>query len=313
MDKKKREQSNPYIKFKHIEVSSQSSFGQPSEMDKVVEQWVNQGWELKQKRKVRTKERYRLVFEYRMSEDDIAEQKQKERNTGIGCLILIVIGVVLYSINSFQGVRNEAATQTREALHDETHVAQANARATVDAYATATATFWTPTSTLTPTETLTATPRTVLHTRSIYLGGEFRQTGVYGGIGIMRNLLELHHNGVVDGLEWHVVTEVVAVGNRPSWQTQDHMDWVRNATYFVTRYQTPPEIVIQTLSSEHSSYIYGHLAGEDNRTSVAIAFDFEGVSYRIIASVPASIQSRESRTPEQLAHIASLIFNRITG
>lgn len=151
---------NKYTKIKNVEVSSQSFFGLPSEMDRTIEKWVNKGWVLSSRENT-GKNKYLLTFEYNMSEDEIAKQKKAEQRTGCGCLILIAVIVIGAFLNSNQNAANEAATQTQVAFLNDTQVAQSqetrNARETIDANATATATLWTSTPTITPSNTSTAT------------------------------------------------------------------------------------------------------------------------------------------------------------
>jgi hypothetical protein len=159
---------NPRLKVKTIEVSARSLFGRPSEMDKTIEKWINQGWELKGKRKVRAKERYILNFEYSMSDEEFAAEKKRQRNRGLGCAALIGIVAIISSINASQKAAQEAPTRTYEAIIEGTRVAQVNATQRQQSiFDTATATLWTATFTASPTftATITDTP-TATHTAS---------------------------------------------------------------------------------------------------------------------------------------------------
>lgn len=149
---------NPRLKSKTIEVSGLSLFGRPSQMDKAIEKWVNQGWELKNKRKARNKNRYTLTFEYQMSDEEYAAEKRRQRNSGLGCAALIVILVIIANISSSQRAAQEAPTRTYEAAIEGTRVAQVNATQHQQSiFDTATATLWTATFTASPTNTATVT------------------------------------------------------------------------------------------------------------------------------------------------------------
>lgn len=144
---------NPYLKRKIIEVSARALFGK-SEMDKAIEKWTGQGWELKKQAKVRNKNRYILTFEYQPSEEEIELEKRRQQRTGLGCLAIIAIFFIINAINTSQRNASIAATQTyvgtQAAYVSETAVQQSVNQ-------TATATLWTPTNTPTPSNTPTNT------------------------------------------------------------------------------------------------------------------------------------------------------------
>lgn len=166
--KRKKDKSTKY-KYKHLEeLSSKSFLGRPSELDKAIEKWTNEGWEVESKRKVRNEKKYNLTLRYEKSPREIAREESAQQAQSIGCtfLIVLVIGVLtLQSVSqNLEDRRNHEATSTRSAYLEATSLVQ---RSTADvfetrtavfiAHATETATLWTPTATRTPTTTNTPT------------------------------------------------------------------------------------------------------------------------------------------------------------
>jgi uncharacterized protein YgiM (DUF1202 family) len=163
---------NPYIKIKTVEASARSWFGRPSEMDKTIEKWVNEGWELKSQFKANKKNRYVLTFEYRMSDEEVAAQEKWRKNRYIGFAIFFAVIIIIGIINSSQRETRQTVTKTFEAQNTRTKVALVQAtNQQLAVNNTAAATLWTLTFTPLPTDsqtmrsTLSATlPPTATHT-----------------------------------------------------------------------------------------------------------------------------------------------------
>lgn len=141
-----KKKNQPRIKSKTIEVKSKALIGK-SQMDKTIEKYTNEGWQLVKQTKVRNKDRYTLQFQYEMSPEEAAKENRNKliRNGIVGFLIFACCG-----ISYFQG---QAAQQEREIEAATNQVITQ----TQSVYATQTATRWTSTPTLTPTLTATIT------------------------------------------------------------------------------------------------------------------------------------------------------------
>lgn len=146
-----KKKNQPHIKSKTIEVKSKALIGK-SQMDKAIEKYTNEGWQLVKQTKVRNKDRYTLQFQYEMSDEEAAKENRSKliRNGIVGFLIFACCG-----ISYFQG---QAAQQEREIEAATNEVITQ----TESVYATETATHWTATPTLTATltATITFTPST---------------------------------------------------------------------------------------------------------------------------------------------------------
>jgi hypothetical protein len=79
-------------KVKNVEVSARSFLGQSSQMDREIEKWTKQGWQLTQTLPVKNN-RYLLTFNYEPTEEQVKKEKRDQRN---GCLVLIVIAIGVY-------------------------------------------------------------------------------------------------------------------------------------------------------------------------------------------------------------------------
>jgi uncharacterized protein YgiM (DUF1202 family) len=90
-------------KIKNVPVSSRSFFGQPSQMDKEIEKWTNQGWTYAHSKPL-NKNRLLLTFE------SIAEDEDKKPNAFGGCIVLL--GIALGCYLAFNTVRSLSPNPT---------------------------------------------------------------------------------------------------------------------------------------------------------------------------------------------------------
>jgi hypothetical protein len=77
--------ADPFVKVKTILVSSRSWLGRPSQMERELNRWTDKGWHLIDHQQIGNTKRYALVFEYRMSPEEIRAHKRRRFGLQLGC------------------------------------------------------------------------------------------------------------------------------------------------------------------------------------------------------------------------------------
>jgi SH3-like domain-containing protein len=132
------------FKSRKVEVTSRSSFGQPSQMEREINKWTKEGWHLVDSRAVGD-DRYILTFEYdEPYADDTSAHSGTKSDSNIVVLLIAILfvtvsfGVLLVVTRSGGSSQNTAALAN--AQRESQFAASTAARATANTYETASAT-----------------------------------------------------------------------------------------------------------------------------------------------------------------------------
>lgn len=107
-----------YKKVRSVTVSSTSHWGQPSEMDKVIESYINSGWLLENQQKIDDKN-FILTFIYNMSQEEVDRESEiNAKILKISVVILCIVVVWFFGFFRPQNIKKQTQSADRTATFE---------------------------------------------------------------------------------------------------------------------------------------------------------------------------------------------------